>query len=380
MLPDARNLSMNMHLRDALALAKQLGFTVTEHSKGKRMTFVYGERHATTPLKNTEEKARVSPEVVVLLRAALRMRKAEKELLAPVSEPGPWDVNGPLPLAPGVAAPTWEDIDPEQAAAILKLSNAMNPRKIVLEHAMRIAEQIERDQWVPNGEAIIFDSTGSLIDGQHRLSACVLANKPIRSLVVRGVAPEARETIDVIQRARTVHDIVRGRGQDVSRDCVALVRLWLGWKAGRNTNNLFVGNSHARINPQEVASDASLYADVANDLGRVLRGTSIVSFCPATLILFAPFVRTLEVGEIGRSIDVALEYLSGFRDLTALSDGDPRLALARYLSNAVRTDRGTRGRACVDTWNAWMDRRTLGKISTRDSVFEIVMERKDVKP
>jgi hypothetical protein len=64
----------------------------------------------------------------------------------------------------------------------------------VLEYALKI----EAGEWVLNGETIKFDADGKLFDGQHRLHAGVLADKPFRSLVVRGIAdPNAFATVDV---------------------------------------------------------------------------------------------------------------------------------------------------------------------------------------
>lgn len=45
--------------------------------------------------------------------------------------------------------------------------------------------------WKANGEAIKFSSTGRLLDGQHRLRACVKEQVPFTTLVIRGLEDEA---------------------------------------------------------------------------------------------------------------------------------------------------------------------------------------------
>lgn len=58
------------------------------------------------------------------------------------------------------------------------------------------ADAMLRGEWKLNGSSIDFDTDGRLINGQHRLKACIMANKPFDSVVVRGVVPEAYTTYD----------------------------------------------------------------------------------------------------------------------------------------------------------------------------------------
>lgn len=73
--------------------------------------------------------------------------------------------------------------------------------------SLEYAISMDEGKWSLNGETIKFDNKDRLFDGQHRLSACVLAEKPFKSYVVRGVEdPMAFATVDV-GRARTHADI-----------------------------------------------------------------------------------------------------------------------------------------------------------------------------
>lgn len=58
------------------------------------------------------------------------------------------------------------------------------------------AQDMINHRWMLNGEPIIFSDKGELLDGQHRLEAIILANVPVRMLVVEGVAERAKLTID----------------------------------------------------------------------------------------------------------------------------------------------------------------------------------------
>lgn len=78
-----------------------------------------------------------------------------------------------------------ETITPEKARVFLK-GNTNN--RNLNQHAVRkFASDIKNGLWQENGEAIVVAKDGTLKDGQHRLNAVCLANKPIRSLVVYDV-------------------------------------------------------------------------------------------------------------------------------------------------------------------------------------------------
>lgn len=65
-----------------------------------------------------------------------------------------------------------------------------------------IAKSIRDGKWKLNGATIVFDPNGILRDGQNRLMACVKANMPIDTIVVRGVVSEAQITMDTgVKRA-----------------------------------------------------------------------------------------------------------------------------------------------------------------------------------
>jgi hypothetical protein len=66
-------------------------------------------------------------------------------------------------------------------------------------------------RWQYNGDAIRFDTAGNLIDGQHRLKACLEAGVPFETDVIYGLAPEAIRTID-IGKVRTAGHIAHLEG------------------------------------------------------------------------------------------------------------------------------------------------------------------------
>jgi hypothetical protein len=58
------------------------------------------------------------------------------------------------------------------------------------------ARLMAEGKWHLNGEAIVFDDKGRRLNGQHRLHACVKADKPFLTWVVVGVDPAAFASFD----------------------------------------------------------------------------------------------------------------------------------------------------------------------------------------
>lgn len=93
----------------------------------------------------------------------------------------------------------FEHITPEIAAKYLKTSKG-NPRwknKVINKRTVQdIARDIINGDWEPGNGSLAFDETGCLVDGHHRLSAVVMANKPIDVWVCYGVSKSGQLHID----------------------------------------------------------------------------------------------------------------------------------------------------------------------------------------
>lgn len=85
-----------------------------------------------------------------------------------------------------------EVINPSEAAAYLQ-NNAMH-RKIKQKKVDAYVGEMRDGKWQLNGKALIFDSNGRLLNGQHRLSAVVQSDVPLTTVVIRGVDPSVLET------------------------------------------------------------------------------------------------------------------------------------------------------------------------------------------
>jgi hypothetical protein len=98
--------------------------------------------------------------------------------------------------------PFEQDITPELAAHILHTCNPRN-RDRSKAKVEEYRKAMEAGEWEHNGSSIVFAKNGDLMDGQHRLSACVEANKPFKTDVSCGKDASTIHTVDV-GLARTV--------------------------------------------------------------------------------------------------------------------------------------------------------------------------------
>lgn len=94
-------------------------------------------------------------------------------------------------------------IDPATAAKWL-LSNTRN-RPLSEPYVTKLAAEMAEGRWRTNGETIVFDADGVLLDGQHRLEAVRRSGVAVESLVARGVSGDVFATLGR-GRIRTIAD------------------------------------------------------------------------------------------------------------------------------------------------------------------------------
>lgn len=85
-------------------------------------------------------------------------------------------------------------LTPEMAQKLL--TKNPNNRQVKIANVAFLIKEINEGRWTLNGEPIIIDSNGDIVDGQHRLWACYESKTPITTLIVYGVSPDVINTID----------------------------------------------------------------------------------------------------------------------------------------------------------------------------------------
>lgn len=121
----------------------------------------------------------------------------------------------------------WELVTAETAAEYL-LVNVRN-RNLMSSLSERYSRDQREGYWQTTHEALAFAQNGTLIDGQHRLTAIVQSGLAVWMLVVRGL-PDS--VIEVINRGRTrtlAHTLqIMGYAHSDSRTVAAAKVMWYG--------------------------------------------------------------------------------------------------------------------------------------------------------
>ena len=103
-------------------------------------------------------------------------------------------------------------ITPREAKEWLETKNLHNNRPQSEQTIRKYAQEMKAGRWKLNGESIIFGSSGRLLNGQHRLKACILANVPFQTVIVKGADDATFDTIDD-GKSRNLGDVLAIRGE-----------------------------------------------------------------------------------------------------------------------------------------------------------------------
>lgn len=114
-----------------------------------------------------------------------------------------------LPLA---ATPRSQVMTITPAVAGKWLLSNHNNRPLNRVHVNELVTALRAGHWALNGETIKFSADGRLLDGQHRLHACVLANLPFPSYVTFGLEERSFATIDT-GKPRGAKDVLAIQGE-----------------------------------------------------------------------------------------------------------------------------------------------------------------------
>lgn len=126
-----------------------------------------------------------------------------------------------------------EKVYPEQALELLE-RNYRN-RKLKESAVQRMVRDIRAGKWELNGETIKLAEDGTLLDGQNRLTACVVAELPIDLIVVRGLKARVQDTVDT-GVSRGLSDVLHMRGYSNATHLAAAIRLCMKYEEFHSGN------------------------------------------------------------------------------------------------------------------------------------------------
>ncbi len=210
-----------------------------------------------------------------------------------------------------------ETITPAAATEMLKLNTANRPLRKA--RVNLYASEMAAGRWLLTGEPIILNGQ-SLINGQHRLAACVKADVPFVTAVMRDADIEIYKVIDT-GLARTAGDMLNHEGIPGYNIVAAAAKLVLTYNAGMMQDNF--GAALAASRPL-ILAEVQEHREAYSTAGVVARRCRQEGYNPSAFAAFAVLLGRI-VGE-----DAAWEWINGAVEGAGLELGDPRLAMRRW--------------------------------------------------
>lgn len=241
---------------------------------------------------------------------------------------------------------TVETITPERAAQMLE-GNIVN-RTLRRQRVALYAKQMRLGQWRVTGETIVFSPAGQLLQGQHRLTACVESGCSFSTVVVYGVDPEAMKVMDT-GLARTAADVFKIEGISTSTWVAAATRQAIAVKGG------FQNDTHrmsliTRDELLEFYNEHGPLIAAAGDLSSPVYGALRHSRAAWATLAFLL---------LDADPELAVEFFRCLGTGADMSEGDPRLALRQFCLNATAQRRRLSWTEMVANgirvWNSWLD-------------------------
>ena len=237
-----------------------------------------------------------------------------------------------------------ETITPADAKDLLAANT--NNRVLRRSRINQYAQEMANGDWTLTGEPIIFARDGEMLNGQHRLLACIEAGVPFTTAVARDADPAAFKHIDSGLK-RSQGDLAAQIGVKNPNLVSSAARFVLGYHAGAiggNTGELTLAASRSKV-LEEIASNVELYEAAgvaARTAGRMGHNPSgFAAFC----------VLTAQINGEGS----ADEFLAGLLSGEGMQTLDPRLALQRLLLGPYRPKTaGPYLAVVIRAYDAWL--------------------------
>lgn len=247
----------------------------------------------------------------------------------------------------------WRMVTPDQAAALLE-SNACN-RNISPRDVNKYARAMAKGQWVDVGDPIRISTDGRLLDGQHRLTALVLAGIPVRLLVITGVPAAHQDRMDG-GRKRSAADQLRMMGMKDSNVASSVANMVMAWQ---------VDDIPARRISYSTHDIVGFVEDNLDTVERAVtwgRRTATAIHASSTQAGAAYFM-----AESAAGIMAASSFYDALVSGHNLSPGDPILTVRGvFLRHKTDQRRGVKPNIeaywLAKAWNHWRNGNTVGKI------------------
>ena len=198
-------------------------------------------------------------------------------------------------------------------------------------NARILADEMGHGYWRENGESIVFDFMGILIDGQHPLQAVVDTGHEYLVPVVTGVPLEARPTVDTGLKRSAANNF--GMAGEIHTSCLAAtISLWRGYKTREVREMTHQSRRLSVSGAMEFLEKWPQIREAAKAAVKLRPGSPGRMLMPVSEVAMV----WLAIVDSGAAKDRANEYLGMVLSGHNLAPGNPVLALRRRLDEHMR--------------------------------------------
>ena len=223
-------------------------------------------------------------------------------------------------------------VTPVQAALILTGHNQHN-REVKAAPVNMLAGVLMRGDWRPVHQGIAFYNDGNLMDGQHRLYACVLTDIDLNPVLLSsGYEKEDNDAIDAGTK-RTAADAAALEGVQDARIKDSIVKTWMGYKHLSDFGTKATFTAH-QVKIEMLANDPML--NVALDVSvEVLENCAVAMMGKAEIAS-----RSFEMLKGGWDVTFIKGLLYAVNQGVAEYEGSP----TTYLADAYQKDKSEKSK------------------------------------
>ncbi len=250
----------------------------------------------------------------------------------------------------------------DHAWAIEMRTRNTNNRPISKANVRRYREDAAAGRWFLNGQPIIFSSDGVLADGQHRGEAVADTDFRVPTLVVVGVEPEARRTMDQ-GRSRTAADQLTIMGEETGDIGATMIRYIKAWDElrGRYLRGL------ARPSQAEILEFFATHRDELLPSAQFAQSVRQAAryHVAAPMLAFLHYLLT----RVDR--EKAEQYLLQIAKGEGLTEADPAYRVREKLIALGRINATKKAEVILQGWKAFLDGRPLRTIKVAGQIPDI---------
>lgn len=258
------------------------------------------------------------------------------------------------------------EITPALAGQLLDANT--NNRAVRASNLQKIESDMRSGRWVFNGDAIRIDSNGVIIDGQHRLLSIEKTGVTVSALLVTGLPPETRATIDT-NAVRTAGDELHMLGYASANGLAALTAAFI--RRQRSGLRAAVDQQSSRHRAAAVSTSMILEAVRSNpELQELNRASSTRQYKGLTRTLSSTlYMEFCQQPDPNAQRDADF-FFARLRDGAQLATDSPILKLRNmldklYSNKSSRPSNAYIAGLTIKAWNAFRQGHTVRNLSYR---------------